>query len=198
MVGLGIAVTATAIGLLLAYGPRSTVLSPNGDRPASTGPRPTALVHLYGNGIRATRFGQTQSSAISSLDKTFGSPNSTAPINMAGDCTVDAAVQWPTITAYFKNGRFVGYSTLSATGEKLPTTHLATVKGLHVGDTLSTANRIYGSAFGTSLAQGGSWFVTTPNGQLDGYLSTEPNQHTGRVLISSIEAGAVGCPAASP
>ena len=72
---------------------------------------------------------------------------------------------------------------------------LATARGLRPGDTVSAARRLYGPAFRISAAQGGSFWVRTPHGVIDGYLSpvTRPR---GRVL--SIEAGKVGCPSMTP
>ena len=83
-------------------------------------------------------------------------------------------------------------------GEALPVGSLTTAQGLRVGDTLAQAQKIYGAALTTSLAQGGSWSVSTPDGKLDGYLNGVPDQVTPAPTIMSIEAGSVGCPAATP
>jgi hypothetical protein len=154
-------------------------------------------VLLAGDGIAGARFGESEASAIADLDQVLGSPSG-GPTNEAGNCNIDAAEQWATATAYFDTDRFVGYSTLAATGEALPMGNMETAMGLRVGDTINKAQEIYGSAFKTSLAQGGSWSVTTANGMIDGYLSSEPNQTGPSSTIASIEAGSVGCPAASP
>jgi len=44
----------------------------------------------------------------------------------------------------------------------------------------------------------GSWSVPTRSGKLIGYLSAEPDQPGPVPTITSIEAGSVGCPAATP
>jgi hypothetical protein len=156
------------------------------------------VVVLLGNGTEAAHFGQPEAAAIDGLDKSLGPPESSAPISEAGNCTIDAAMQWAALTAYFDHRRFVGYSTLSAGGDVLWRANVVTAKGLRVGATLAEARRIYGSALRTSYAQGGSWSAKTPAGALDGYLSAEVGQRTPPPRILSIEAGAVGCPASSP
>jgi hypothetical protein len=75
---------------------------------------------------------------------------------------------------------------------------METAAGLRIGATLAQAQQIYGSAFQTSLAQGGSWSVSTTGGELIGYLSAEPNEPGTAPTIASIEAGSVGCPAMTP
>jgi hypothetical protein len=82
---------------------------------------------------------------------------------------------------FFGHGRFVGYE---YSGHFLTTT-----AGLRIGDTIARARQLYGAAFKTSAAQGGSWSAAG----LRGYL-TAPL--TGR--IATIDAGNVGCPALSP
>jgi hypothetical protein len=82
---------------------------------------------------------------------------------------------------FFGHGRFVGYE---YSGH-----FLTTATGLRVGDTVARARRLYGAAFKTSAAQGGSWSAAG----LRGYLTAPLN---GR--IATIDAGNVGCPALSP
>ncbi len=154
-------------------------------------------VVLLGDGVGAARFGQSEPVAIKEIDKALSSTKK-AVVSMADNCTIDRAVQWSTFTAYFDRDRFVGYSTLAANGQPLHHTDLVTAKGLQVGDTLAEAHRIYGGTLGTTLAQGGAWFAKTEDGTLDGYLTAEVNSRVPAPRIASIEAGAVGCPAASP
>jgi hypothetical protein len=119
---------------------------------------------------------------------------------MAGNCTIDAALQWSTITAYFLHGKFVGYATLSLLDgrgtHELP--DVATAKGLRIGDTLARAERLYAGALKTSYEQGGSWFVTTPDGSQAGYLTSEVDSTRPAPRIADVTAGSVGCPAATP
>jgi hypothetical protein len=152
---------------------------------------------LAGDGAAGVRFGESTSSAIAGLDEAVGKP-SKGPINESGNCNIDAAEQWPSLTGFFDRGEFAGYSTLAANGERLTQGSMETAMGLRVGDTIARARQIYGSVFRTSLAQGGSWSVTTPDGKIIGYLSGEPNQPGPSPTITSIEAGSVGCPAATP
>ena len=154
-------------------------------------------VVLLGDGVGAARFGQSDEVAAADLDRAL-SPAKARPVDLAGNCTVDRALQWPVLTAYFDRDRFVGYSTLAANGEKLAEADVATAKGLRTGDTLAEARRLYGAALTTSAAQGGAWFAKTPDGRLEGYLSAEVNRDGPQPRIASIEAGQVGCPAATP
>ncbi|HXQ19728.1 MAG TPA: hypothetical protein VN781_08900 [Acidimicrobiales bacterium] len=142
-------------------------------------------------------FGQSQSSAINGLDQILGSPTK-GPIDMTGNCNIDAAEQWSSLTGYFEQGAFVGYITGAANGESLPRGNLETAMGLRLGDTTTQAEQLYGSAFQTSPAQGGSWSVTTPKGKLIGNLSAELNQPGPPPTVASIAAGDVGCPAVTP
>jgi hypothetical protein len=154
-------------------------------------------VVLAGDGVASVRFGDSTSSAIAGLDHVLGKPP-TGPINEAGNCNIDAAEQWSSLTGFFDKGEFAGYSTLAANGERLTQGNMETAAGLRVGDTIAQARQIYRSAFQASLAQGGSWSVTTADGKIIGYLSGEPDQPGPSPTIMSIEAGAVGCPAATP
>jgi hypothetical protein len=175
--------------------------------PAMAGASTGRVVVLLGDGVAGAllrgavataKFGQAESDAITGLDSVMGSPKRAAPVGETGQCTVDALMQWPALTAYFDHGRFVGFSTLSPTGTTVPAANVVTWEGLRVGDTLSEAHRLYGRELSTSSAQGGTWFAKTSVGTLDGYLSAEVGQKSAPPRILSIEAGAVGCPAMSP
>ncbi len=161
--------------------------------PGITGP----LV-LHGNGFGGIHFGQAESLVIPKLVKLLGSSGATAPASATGNCTIDSYLKWPGITVYFYHQVFVGYSTGSFVGRQRKILNVVSAKGLRIGDTLRSAERIYGSSLSTSFAQGGSWFATTPTGRLAGYLTAEVNQQTPPPLIADITAGSVGCPAASP
>jgi hypothetical protein len=157
-----------------------------------------------GNGVGGAMFGQPEAVAIADLDKALGSPATRRPVGDAGNCTVDAFLTWPTMTAYFFRGRFVGYNSASLLGARvsggpnvIPST--PTAAGLRIGDNVAQARRIYGSAFHVLLSQGGSWRVTTSTGTLDGYLTAVPDRPTPPVAkVADVSAGSVGCPAASP
>ena len=122
-----------------------------------------------------TRFGPTLE-AVGSLLGVFGHRTP------GRGCGVDTGEQMIDHNdLFFGHGRFVGYE---YSGH-----FLATTAGLRVGDTVARARQIYGAAFKTSAAQGGSWSAAG----LRGYLTTPRN---GR--ISTIDAGNVGCAALSP
>ena len=159
---------------------------------------------FQGNGIGGATFGQPEAAAIAELDKVLGSPTTPQPTGDAGNCTVDASLTWPTMTAYFFRGRFVGYNSASLLGaQESGAPHVmpsaSTAAGLRIGDDVAQARRIYGSAFVVLLSQGGSWRVTTSTGKLDGYLTAVPDRPTPPVpRVADVSAGSVGCPAASP
>jgi len=189
---------ATGVVGLVAVGTPAIVML-RGPLAAEAGAPPAAskTVILLGDGIGKARFGQSERVATADLGNALSETKATVAEH-GRDCTIDMAVQWPALTAYFYQGRFVGYSTFAANGEPLPKADMATAKGLRVGDTLGEARRLYDGALRTTLAQGGAWFAKTPNGTLEGYLSAEVNQESPPPRIASIEAGHVGCPAATP
>jgi hypothetical protein len=208
---------AVALGVLLALGGLASglVLAAGGPPPrpghgASSGSTPgtpgTAAVHFTfrGNGIGGARFGQPEAVAIAELDKVLGSPATPRPAGDAGNCTVDAYLTWPTLTAYFFRGRFVGYSSASLLGPQVSGApnvipNASTAAGLRIGDDIAQARRIYGGAFVVLFSQGGTWRVTTSTGTLDGYLTAVPDRPTPPVpRVADVTAGSVGCPAASP
>lgn len=177
--------------------PAATTVPPATTTPTTgAGPSGTAIV-LGGGGVGDVDFGTAEAPAVARLDRLLGRPTTASPQSQTGGCDIDATMQWPTLIVYFDRGSFVGYSTLDPNGQNLSDSHEGTAAGLEVGDSLARAEQIYGAAFTTSFAQGGSWSATTPDGNVDGYLTSEPNQ-TPAARIASIEAGDVGCPAASP
>jgi hypothetical protein len=205
--GVLLALGGVAFGLVSAVGgsppPRPGNGASSGNTPGAPG---TAAGHFTfrGNGIGGATFGQPQAVAITELDKVLGSPTTPRPIGDAGNCTVDAYLSWPTMTAYFLRGRFAGYnsaSLLAARGSGAPNVipSASTAAGLRLGDDIAQARRIYGSAFVVLFSQGGSWRVTTSTGILDGYLTAVPDRPTPPVpRVADVSAGSVGCPAASP
>jgi hypothetical protein len=203
--GVLLAVGGLALGLVAAVG------GPPPRRPghgASSGNTPgahgTAAGHFTfrGNGIGGATFGQPQAIAIAELDKALGPPTTPRPTGDARNCTVDAYLTWPTMTAYFFRGRFVGYnsaSLLRGSGAPNVIPNAPTAGGLRIGDNVAQARRIYGSAFVVLFSQGGSWRVTTSTGMLDGYLTAVPDRPTPPVpRVADVSAGSAGCPAASP
>lgn len=149
---------------------------------------------LAGNGVATVYFGQVQSAAESGLNRILGGLVAQTR-DMTGSCNIDAVDGWQTLTAYFHKGVFVGYAT---NGRSRTLGNFQTAMGLRLGDAITQARQLYGSAFQTSQAQGGSWAVTTPRGELIGNLNAEPNQSEPMPTITSIDAGDVGCPAVTP
>ena len=205
--GVLLALGGLAAGLVFAVGgppPRPPGKgTSSGNAPGAPG---TAAGHFTfrGDGIGGAMFGQPQAVAIAELDKVLGAPTRPQPAGDAGNCTVDAYLTWPTMTAYFFRGRFVGYDSASLLGAAASGTpdvipNAATAAGMRIGDDLAQARRIYGSAFIVLFSQGGSWRVTTPTGVLDGYLTAVPDRSTPPLpKVADVSAGSVGCPAASP
>jgi hypothetical protein len=208
---------AISLGALLALGGLAlgAVFATGGSPPrrpgndAGSGKRPSAPgvvpghFTFRGNGIGAATFGQPEAVAIAELDKVLGSPKTARPVGDAGNCTVDAYLTWPTMTAYFFRGRFVGYNSASLAdmGSGAPSVipSASTAAGMRIGDDVAQARRIYGSAFVVLFSQGGSWRVATSAGKLDGYLTAIPGRRTAQVpRVADVSAGSVGCPAASP
>lgn len=163
---------------------------PGGGR---TPPKQPVRRVLSGVGVGAARFGERPSTVMRRLDALLGQPPS-KPYYASADCNFDHAIEWSGLLTYFHRGRFVGYSYQPSrlTGFE-PV--LATLKGLRVGQTVRQARRLYGTAFGVSPVQGGSWVLSTPTGRLDGYTSDVTNLDG---TIMTIEAGHVGCPAMTP
>jgi hypothetical protein len=160
---------------------------------------------LRGDGLGDERFGESQTTVTAELDGEFGSP--TATQTYSGDCGIDAMVRWGEISTFYSGGSFVGYRVLGASATYPSGGGFyyggvghqgVTQEGLRVGDTLTEAQSLYGSALTTSTAQGGTYDVATSTGKLLGYLSGVPGQSSTPLVIESIGAGLVGCPAASP
>jgi hypothetical protein len=152
-------------------------------------------VVLSGNGASGVAFGETQGAATTGLTRLFGDPPTTASLGQG--CTGGVAEQWPQFTAVFSDGSFVGYRTSGPNATTEPGIAFTTSSGLRVGDTLARAEALYGAAWSTSAAQGGSWSATTPLGPLEGNLSDLPN-HVPPPRITSIDAGTLDCPTETP
>jgi hypothetical protein len=204
--GVLLALAGLAFGLVYAVGgppPRRPGNSASsGSGPGAPGTA-TGQFTFRGNGVGGARFGQPEAVAITELDKVLGSPTTPRPTGDAGNCTVDAYLTWPTMTAYFFRDRFVGYNSASlvSQGPGAPDVipSASTAAGLRIGDDVAQARRIYGRAFVVLFSQGGSWRVTTSTGMLDGYLTAVPDRPTPPVpRVADVSAGSVGCPAASP
>lgn len=179
-----------AAALLGACGP-SAVFSPSAALPKR------AAV-LSGDSVDSVRFGASQATAVTALRRRIGATEGGVR-SEKGNCTIDAALYWANFSVYFHRARFVGYQTGNNVSDKRePVFNGMTPKGLRVGDTLAEARRLYPGRVTTSGVNGGVYAIKTSTGTIRGYLSSETSSRSDRVKISSISAGSVGCPAASP
>lgn len=97
----------------------------------------------------------------------------------------------------FERGKFVGYEIGNWSGKTAGQPDVVTGAGLRIGGTIAQAKRIYGRQFITSAAQGGSWKVQTPSGEMVGLLDGPPMSGS-TDQVDLIGAGYFGCPAMSP
>jgi hypothetical protein len=164
---------------------------------ASTVASPERTVVLSGDSVGPVRFGEPQHSAVSELTRLIGAPLGGVQ-NSKGNCTIDAALDWASFSAYFFGGRFVGYQTGSPAGKREPTFNGKTQRDLRIGDSLGEARVLYPGHLRTSGENGGVYAITTAAGTIRGYLSLEVAYPPDKIKIVSISAGSVGCPADSP
>jgi hypothetical protein len=152
---------------------------------------PIVLSSLAAAGVP---LGSRETSARTRLEAVFGRPTriSKSSGTEAEGCGFNLSISWPHFEAVFFRGSFVGYNTGYSTR---PLSEFKTEPGLRVGDTVAQAERIYGHAFQTYAAQGGSWSVQTEG--LYGYLVSPPRVGPSD-RIAGIAAGHVGCPAMTP
>jgi hypothetical protein len=210
-----------AISILLAVGigagalvllhHRATPSAPGQQTPAA---RSTLI--LAGDGLGGVRFGASPKRLRELLDPLLGSPTR-YPADIS--CGVDSELGWPILlnprtgrlersqelTLTFDHGRFVGYQYADGGAtQRRDSQHLRpramTARGLAIGDSLATGERLYGRAFHISAAQGGSWQARTPQGTLRGYAydTSKHSVTSPSNLVASIDGGNVGCPAMSP
>lgn len=156
---------------------------------------PPTVTILRGDGLATLRLGARQPSAITALDRLFGRP--TTRITATPDlrnCGVNAQGTWRSMSAYFFHGRLVG---LSFGPGRTPS--VRTDVGLRLGETLARARTLYGTRLTTSGNNGGSWFVSTPVGRIDGFLNPSgASALRPAATILTMDVGSVGCPAMSP
>ena len=153
-------------------------------------------VRLLGNAVGGVRFGTSQSAAIDDLTTLFGSLKTT-DFNAIDWCGLTAQSTRFDVLFNFERGKFVGYELGNASGKTASQPNVVTAAGLRLGGTIAQAEKIYGGRFITSAAQGGSWKVQTPTGEMVGLLVGPPmSGSTDQVDV--IGAGYFGCPAMAP
>lgn len=126
----------------------------------------------------------------------FG-PLKTAKLKAIGWCDPTAQSTGANVLFNFERGKFVGYELGNASGHTSGQPNVVTAEGLRLGDIIGQADKLYGRQFLTSAAQGGSWTVKTPTGDLVGLLVGPPM--TGKAdRVDMIAAGNFGCAAMGP
>lgn len=158
-------------------------------------------VLLAGNGIGTVRFGAAESSAIAALDAIVGRQpglGGKGVLARISDCSVDSKLSFGDVDAYFGAGRFVGYTTsylnVIATDTQLDIHNaLEATGGLRLTDTVGRAKALFGTAFKTYGARGGSWSAVTASGTFYGSLLNPPAMTGSSDLIVRIAAGDQGC-----
>jgi hypothetical protein len=225
--GLALAVAVPVVVAALAFGLLGHRSSP-AVGPLSGGPAPapsTAAARapvglvLRGDGLGEVRFGATRQQVVAVLRPRLGRPTA---LRLVGNCGVDQTVYWPIaltrhgdpkrdeiVSVDLAHGRFVGYQVggkfLGV--RKAPPIHtfrvtaarsLTTARGLALNDRLRRARHLYGRRLHLSNAQGGSWSVRTAHGLLDGFAAVTRFPIGLNALVVTIDAGHVGCAAATP
>lgn len=153
-------------------------------------------VRLLGDAVGGARFGTSQAAAIDELARMFGNLKTTS-FKAIDWCGLTAESTRFDVLFNFERGKFVGYELGNASGKTAGQPNVVTAAGLRLGDTIAQAEEIYGRQFITSAAQGGSWKVKTPAGEMVGLLVGPPmTGSTDRIDV--IGAGYFGCPAMAP
>ncbi len=156
---------------------------------------PSPVVVLSGNGLATLHLGARQSSAINTLVRLFGRASTrVTPTPALRNCGIQAQGSWHSLGVFFRHDRLVG---LAFGPGRTPL--VRTDAGLRLGDTLAKARKLYGGKLTTSGNNGGSWFIATSVGRIDGFLdpSGANSSHPSSKIIT-MDVGVVGCPAMSP
>ena len=174
---------------------------------------------LRADGIGRVGFGASPAAVRRTIDALVGQRG--GGYARGGTCGLDHVIAWsdqrtgsaepptvsgqPALIAYFRRSRFAGYQfgnlNLAVPPSRPPGGWtLATTRGLRVGDTLADGAHLYGRAFAISTAQGGSWSVHASRGRLEGYAWGRPahGDVSLQSVVSTIDAGDVGCAALTP
>jgi hypothetical protein len=153
----------------------------------------TSTSEATAGGFAGVQFGTTQADAEEQLIQLFGQPKTASqPQNLPPACGIDTATQWSDMTAYYFQGKFVGY--IYQRSAPLNGQTVTTPDGIYIGEPLAQVEKAGGTAFRWSYAQGGSWTLRTPQGELVGNLTDVPPKGD----IKNIAAGSLGCAAMVP
>jgi hypothetical protein len=154
---------------------------------------------LTSSGVGSARIGEGATKALSTLTQLLGPP-ADANVKVQG-CAVDSETVWTSpsvadpLSAYVKNGRFVGYqygSSAEQNGLKHgPGAVLETDRGLTLGDTIGAAKRMYPTGFATrSSSDVGYWSVQSDGARLSGLAL--PNSHPAHRVAAGDLVAAIG------
>lgn len=174
-------------------------------RSAVSAKRLKVLDVLRADGIGSVRFGASPQAVRTQIDSLLGQPGS--GYRPGGSCDLDHQMTWtasgrPALIVYFRDSEFAGYQF----GDPNRPRHqskgrtLATTRGLRLDDALARGRQLYGHRFSLSAAQGGSWILRTTEGRMEGYAwgrarHSDVSWHS---VVLTIDAGDVGCAAATP
>ena len=153
-------------------------------------------VRLSGDAVGGVRLGTSQARAIGELATMFARLKTTK-LKAIGWCGLTAQSTGHDVLFNFQRRKFVGYEIGNAYGKTAGQPNVVTVAGLRLGDTIAQAEKIYGQEFITSAAQGGSWKVKTPTGEMVGLLVNPPMTGSSD-QVEMIGAGDFGCAAMGP
>jgi hypothetical protein len=168
-----------------------------------------ALDVLRANGIGKVHFGASPGALRREIDSLVGGTGS--GYQPGGSCDLDHQMTWrdqptasgsPPLIVYFRHSAFVGYQF----GDPNRPRHqskgwtLATTRGLRLGVALARGRQLYGHRFTLSAAQGGSWSLRTVGGRMEGYAwgHARHGDVSWHSVVLTIDAGDVGCAAATP
>ena len=180
--------TSVSLSTLLIVGSLALAPSPNLAGASTTlaiGPRGLSQVTL-GLGQLTVNKRLTQLLGAATLPIT--------PTPLLSQCGVNAMASWHALSVFFNKNRLVG---ISYGPGGTPAAH--TTAGLRLRDTWARARSLYHNTLHFSALRGGSWYVKTPAGTIDGLLipsTGKPPRATSRIL--TIDVGRVGCPAFTP
>jgi hypothetical protein len=165
---------------------------------------------LDSSGVGPTQFGESFTAASRAIDSLLGPSSFTQQPVAYSSCGIHRSV-WASpatatpLTIYERGGRFVGYQygvPVDLIGLALgPGATLFTADGLTIGDTVRSAQRIYGPGFSAHVTPGRPnnnevWQKSGAGGALSGAL--EPSIYpvrsvTAGALVATITAGQTNC-----
>lgn len=146
-------------------------------------------------GLANVTLGLGQLTVNKRLTQLLGGPTlAITPTPLLSQCGVNAMASWHALSVFFNKNRLVGIS--FGPGGTPP---VRTTAGLRLRDTWARARSLYHNTLHFSTLRGGTWYVKTRVGVIDGLLipsTGKPPRANSRIL--TMDVGHVGCPAFSP